>query len=96
MAWHGTARQVDVAGHLVQAEIQAREDLDRMHTLFVEWMGRYVKDAEYVNLGSTTQMQQLFFGHYKDKVSSGTVECVLFVEIGMVGVECIVMAWHFH
>lgn len=58
-----------MAGHLAQAEQQARCDKEHMQNLFVSWMERYVKDAEYVNLASTTQMQQLFFGHYKDKVS---------------------------
>jgi hypothetical protein len=64
--WHPDW-QVDVGGHLVQAEKKARQDRDKMNQVFMDWLSRYVKDAAYVNLGSTTQMQQLFFGHYKDK-----------------------------
>ena len=52
----------------MKAEEQAKIDRDKMQRVFTEWMSRYVKDWKYVNLGSTTQMQQLFFGHYKNKV----------------------------
>ena len=57
-----------MSGHLKRAEKQAREDKEKMEKLFVEWMSRYIKDAKYVNIGSTAQMQQLFFGHYKDRI----------------------------
>jgi hypothetical protein len=59
--------KVDTEVHLKEAEIRAREDRDRMVKTFIDWASLNCADAPYINTASTTQIQQLFFGEYKNK-----------------------------
>lgn len=56
---------VDTKGHLKEAEKKAREEKLKMEEIFLTWASKYNDDAKYLNLGSTTQIQQLFFGYYE-------------------------------
>lgn len=59
---------VDTAGHLKAAEKRAREEKAKMEKIFNDWLAqRYGETAKYINSGSSIQMQQLFFGQYKDQ-----------------------------
>lgn len=58
--------KLDTTGHLKQAEAAARLERDRLEKVFLDWARDYCSDIEYLNIGSTAQMQQLLFGEYED------------------------------
>lgn len=58
--------RVDTENHLRQAEIRAREERATMEKTFMDWAIEQCPDAIYMNIASTTQMQQLLFGHYEE------------------------------
>jgi hypothetical protein len=60
--------KVDTQGHLREAEVRAREDREKMLTMFIDWASLRCADAKYINTASTTQIQQLFFGEYDNKI----------------------------
>ena len=47
--------------HLKAAELQAKEDQDNAQRTFRDWAKRKVPDAEFMNVGSGTQIRQLLF-----------------------------------
>jgi len=57
--------KVDTQGHLRRAEALAREERKKMERAFIDWAKLYCPDAEDINLASTTQMQQFFFGQWE-------------------------------
>ena len=57
---------VDVQ-HLVEAEKKAREEEIKSKAIFREWASSRVPDAAYMNVGSSSQVVQLFFGGAKNK-----------------------------
>jgi hypothetical protein len=74
--------KVDTKHHLHQAEIRAREERQRMETMFMDWVNEICAKqnqttgtdmttttpnlAKYLNIASTAQLQQLLFGHYEN------------------------------
>lgn len=60
--------KIDVHGHLKQAEVAAREERARMEKMFVDWISNFCSDPQHINIASTAQMQQLFFGEYENGV----------------------------
>jgi hypothetical protein len=58
--------KVDTQHHLRQAEIQARYERDKYEKMFLEWASTYCKDGKFINIASTSQIQQLLFGHYEN------------------------------
>ena len=56
--------RVDTKGHLKDAEKRAREDRAAMLETFYVWAEKYVPNARMINTASSSQIQQLFFGHY--------------------------------
>jgi len=65
--------KVDTAGHLKKAEVLAKEERAKMERIFLQWAAKHCPDAKYINTASSTQIQQLFFGHYEsaDSGSAG-------------------------
>lgn len=59
--------KVDTKQHLFQAEIKARAERDKYEECFLTWASKFCKDAQYINIASTSQIQQLLFGHYENK-----------------------------
>lgn len=57
--------KVDTKNHLRKAEFAAREERDKMQKLFIEWATEMCPAARDINIASTTQIQQLLFGHYE-------------------------------
>jgi len=57
---------VDTQVHLKEAERKAREEKSRMEDIFITWASKYNPDAKFINVGSTSQIQQLFFGYYEN------------------------------
>lgn len=57
--------RVDTQGHLKDAEFRAREERQRMEKLFLDWAKDYCSSADFINIASTAQIQQLLFGHYE-------------------------------
>ena len=57
--------RVDVDGHLKQAETLARKERARLEKEFLEWASEYCDGAHYLNIASSQQLQQFFFGQYK-------------------------------
>ena len=60
--------KVDTDGHLKNAEMLAREERIRLEKHFIDWATSYCPDAVDMNLASTAQMQQFFFGQYENKI----------------------------
>jgi len=60
--------KVDTEVHLKEAERLARIERQKMEEHFITWASRYCPDAKYINTASTNQIQQLFFGHYENKI----------------------------
>ena len=58
--------KLDTTGHLKQAEAAARAERFRMETMFLDWAKDYCSEVKYINIASSTQMQQLLFGEYED------------------------------
>ena len=52
---------------LRDAEARAMDDRGQMERRFRTWAANYVDNAHLLNIGSTAQMQQFFFGHFKDR-----------------------------
>ena len=57
---------VDV-NHLAEAEKQATQEEAKSRTIFREWAASKVPDAQYMNVGSSSQVVQLFFGGAKNR-----------------------------
>ena len=47
--------------HLAEAEIRAGHDQEAASGVFKDWAKTMVPDAEFMNVGSTAQVQQLLF-----------------------------------
>ncbi len=58
--------KVDTKNHLRQAEIRAREERSKMEQMFMDWAHEKCSQAQYLNIASTAQLQQLLFGHYEN------------------------------
>lgn len=58
--------KVDTQKHLRNAEIQARQERDKYEKMFLEWASAYCIDGRFINIASTSQIQQLLFGHYEN------------------------------
>lgn len=48
-------------GLLEEAQVRAGEDHKAAQNTFRDWAKRIVPDAEFMNVGSTNQIQQLFY-----------------------------------
>jgi hypothetical protein len=58
--------KVDTDGHLKNAEKLARSELERMQNMFLDWARNYCKDIDCLNIGSASQIGQLFYGDYEN------------------------------
>jgi hypothetical protein len=58
--------KLDTTGHLKRAEEAARIERDRLEKVFLDWARDFCSDIDHINIASSAQMQQLFFGEYED------------------------------